>query len=66
MPSTRMTAEQSAVSRITVLLANERLIAEGYLETIPAKGTFVSPRAAAIALSGTRQQPSPARRSTAL
>ncbi|HET8996295.1 MAG TPA: PLP-dependent aminotransferase family protein [Acetobacteraceae bacterium] len=42
MPSTRMVADQFAVSRITVLLVYERLIAEGYLETIPAKGTFVS------------------------
>lgn len=49
MPSTRMVAEQFAVSRITVLLAYERLVAEGYLETIPAKGTFVSrPAAGAI------------------
>jgi GntR family transcriptional regulator/MocR family aminotransferase len=42
MPSTRMLAEQFAISRITVLLTYERLIAEGYLETLPAKGTFVA------------------------
>ena len=42
MPSTRMVADQFAVSRITVLLVYERLIAEGFLETVPAKGTFVS------------------------
>ena len=42
MPSTRMLAEQFAISRITVLLTYERLIAEGYLQTLPAKGTFVS------------------------
>lgn len=41
MPSTRMLAEQFSVSRITVLLTYERLIADGHLETIPAKGTFV-------------------------
>src|SRR3954463_14809272 len=41
MPSTRMLAEQCGVSRITVLLTYERLIAEGYLRTISAKGTFV-------------------------
>ncbi|PPQ35192.1 aminotransferase-like domain-containing protein [Rhodopila globiformis] len=41
MPSTRMLAGQCAVSRITVLLVYERLIAEGYLRTVPAKGTFV-------------------------
>lgn len=42
MPSTRLLAEQLAISRITVLLTYERLIAEGYLETVPAKGTFVA------------------------
>jgi GntR family transcriptional regulator/MocR family aminotransferase len=42
MPSTRMLAEQFVVSRITVLLTYERLIAEGYLSTVPAKGTFVT------------------------
>jgi GntR family transcriptional regulator/MocR family aminotransferase len=42
MPSTRMLAEQFAISRITVLLTYERLIADGYLETLPAKGTFVA------------------------
>ena len=42
MPSTRMLAEQFAISRITVLLTYERLIAEGYLQTLPAKGTFVA------------------------
>jgi GntR family transcriptional regulator/MocR family aminotransferase len=41
MPSTRMLAEQFSISRITALLTYERLIAEGYLQTIPAKGTFV-------------------------
>jgi len=41
MPSSRMLADQFAVSRMTVLLAYERLIAEGYLETVPAVGTFV-------------------------
>lgn len=42
MPSTRMLADQFSISRITVLLSYERLIAEGYLSTVPAKGTFVS------------------------
>jgi GntR family transcriptional regulator/MocR family aminotransferase len=42
MPSTRMLAEQFLISRITVLLTYERLIAEGYLHTMPAKGTFVA------------------------
>lgn len=41
MPSTRMLAEQFGVSRITVLLTYEKLIADGLLETRPASGTFV-------------------------
>jgi GntR family transcriptional regulator/MocR family aminotransferase len=40
--ATRFLAEQICVSRTTVLLAYERLISEGYLETRPAIGTFVS------------------------
>ena len=39
--ATRFLSEQMKVSRTTVLLAYERLIAEGYLETRPAVGTFV-------------------------
>ncbi len=39
--ATRFLAEQVGVSRTTVLLAYERLISEGYLETRPAIGTFV-------------------------
>lgn len=42
MPPTRAVAEQFGISRNTVLLTYERLIAEGYLETLPAKGTFVA------------------------
>ncbi len=41
--ATRFLAQRAGVSRTTVLLAYERLIAEGYLETRPAVGTFVSP-----------------------
>ncbi len=41
MPSTRMLAEQFAISRITVILTYERLVAEGLLYTLPAAGTFV-------------------------
>lgn len=41
--ATRFLAEQIGVSRTTVLLVYERLISEGYLETRPAVGTFVSP-----------------------
>jgi GntR family transcriptional regulator/MocR family aminotransferase len=39
---TRFLAEQTGVSRTTVLLAYERLISEGYLETRPGVGTFVT------------------------
>ncbi|TVO70741.1 MocR-like pyridoxine biosynthesis transcription factor PdxR [Sedimenticola selenatireducens] len=42
MPATRELATQLNVSRNTTLLAYERLIAEGYLETKPAVGTFVT------------------------
>ncbi len=42
LPATRALSEQLHVSRNTVLLAYERLIAEGYLETRPTVGTFVS------------------------
>jgi GntR family transcriptional regulator/MocR family aminotransferase len=40
--ATRFLAEQTGVSRTTVLRAYERLISEGYLETLPTIGTFVS------------------------
>ena len=40
--ATRFFAEQIDVSRMTVLLAYERLISEGYLETRPGIGTFVT------------------------
>src|SRR5689334_20463386 len=42
MMATRLMAEQFQLSRMTVLLAYEQLIAEGYLETRPPVGTFVS------------------------
>lgn len=42
MPSTRNLAEQFSIARITVLLTYERLTADGYITTIPAKGTFVT------------------------
>jgi GntR family transcriptional regulator / MocR family aminotransferase len=41
MPSTRLLAEEYSISRITVILTYERLIAEGWLYTLPANGTFV-------------------------
>jgi GntR family transcriptional regulator/MocR family aminotransferase len=39
--ATRFLAEQTGVSRTTVLLVYERLISEGYLKTQPTVGTFV-------------------------
>jgi len=42
LPASRMLSEQIGVSRNTTLLAYERLLAEGYIETKPSVGTFVS------------------------
>ena len=59
MMATRLLAEQLGVSRTTVLLAYEQLIAEGYLETRPSVGTFVSsdpPREPLAKRSGTRAE----------
>lgn len=42
LPASRALADQLGVSRNTVLLAYERLIAEGYLQAREAVGTFVS------------------------
>jgi DNA-binding transcriptional MocR family regulator len=46
MPSTRMLADQFSISRITVLLTYERLIAEGLLTTVPARRHLRQPRTA--------------------
>ncbi|MDZ7379075.1 MAG: GntR family transcriptional regulator, partial [candidate division KSB1 bacterium] len=42
VPSTRDLARQTGLSRNTINLAYERLIAEGYLETREGVGTFVT------------------------
>jgi GntR family transcriptional regulator/MocR family aminotransferase len=42
VPPTRLLAQQLGVSRNTVILAYERLITEGYLQTRTSVGTFVS------------------------
>ena len=42
LPATRSLSEQLGVSRNTMTLAYERLIAEGYIETRQSVGTFVS------------------------
>ncbi len=51
MPATRNLARQLGVSRTTVMLVYEELIAEGYLQTKPAAGTFVSARPPGTAMS---------------
>ena len=42
LPGTRALSEQLGVSRNTVLLAYESLVAEGYVESREGAGTFVS------------------------
>jgi GntR family transcriptional regulator / MocR family aminotransferase len=42
LPPSRALAEQSSISRNTVILAYERLISEGYIESRGTAGTFVS------------------------
>src|SRR5260221_6989973 len=42
IPSTRLLAAELGVSRNTVLNAYDQLIAEGYIESIAGKGTFVT------------------------
>lgn len=41
LPSSRALADRFAISRNTVLMAYEQLLAEGYLEARPGAGTFV-------------------------
>lgn len=42
LPATRVLSEQLAISRNTITLAYERLMAEGYIESHRSRGTFVS------------------------
>ncbi len=42
LPSTRALAEHLKVSRSTTQLAYEQLLSEGYIESVPCKGYFVS------------------------
>ena len=51
VPASRALSEQLGVSRNTVLLAYERLIGEGYLQSRPAVGTFVTHNLPESALS---------------
>ena len=57
MPSTRQLAEQHAIARITVVLAYERLSAEGYLQTRPSPGTFVAAQPPGRAEASSRPVP---------
>ncbi len=59
--ATRFLADQAGVSRTTVLLAYERLISEGYLQTQPAVGTFVSDSPPAPAKTAARAKTASAR-----
>ncbi len=43
VPASRALSEQLGVSRNTVILAYEQLLSEGYIESRPNVGTFVSP-----------------------
>ncbi|MBI2204926.1 MAG: PLP-dependent aminotransferase family protein [Candidatus Rokubacteria bacterium] len=65
LPSTRTLARDLAVSRNTVLLAYDQLLAEGYVEGRPGSGTYVAqalPEAPAGAARATaRVQTTPAR-----
>lgn len=42
LPSTRVLAEHLKVSRSTTQMAYEQLVSEGYIETVPCKGYFVT------------------------
>ena len=56
LPGTRMMAEALGVHRKTVVAAYDELLAQGWLETRPSRGTFVSqklPEIKAIALEKT-------------
>src|SRR5580700_10413598 len=59
MPSSRMMAEQFDISRMTVLLTYERLIADGFLETRPSAGTFVARPPSSLTPMGVSEPPTP-------
>jgi len=58
LPSTREMAEKLGVSRKTILIAFQELIADNYLETRPQSGTFVVDRSALAGISGEPALPS--------
>jgi GntR family transcriptional regulator/MocR family aminotransferase len=61
LPSTRALADSLGVSRTTVLLAIETLLAEGFLESRPRRGIYVAEQPPAIADERAVERHSPAR-----
>jgi GntR family transcriptional regulator/MocR family aminotransferase len=59
LPSTRALATQLGVARLTVKLAFERLLAEGYLEAKHGSGTFVADKLPETFLSSDKPTPRP-------
>src|SRR5688500_12588713 len=55
IPASRVLAEQLGISRNTVLLVYDRLIAEGYLQARKAIGTYVNLELPETCLSATRR-----------
>jgi len=60
LPSSRALADQHGISRNTVLIVYEQLLAEGYLETRPGAGTYVG-AAMPAGVKARAQQPAVAR-----
>lgn len=59
IPASRMLADQLGISRNTVLLVYDRLIAEGYLQARKAIGTYVNFELPETCLAATRKIPVP-------
>ncbi|MFH1677142.1 MAG: PLP-dependent aminotransferase family protein, partial [bacterium] len=55
LPSSRELAEQIGVSRKTVLIAYQELIADSYLESRPQSGTFVVDRSSLAQIKGVKK-----------
>ena len=65
VPSTRALSRQLGVSRNTVLIAYDRLVVEGYLESRPPTGTLVSPDLPDASVSPSMRPNAPISRSSA-
>lgn len=59
LPSTRALAKSLGLSRITVTQSYERLLSEGYLQTIVGSGTYVCPQIPDELLRSTQLEPTP-------